>query len=195
MAGNTFKIIFLVGLTAYLFGIYGPSAQRYKRSKVTASRTRVFDATLDISMFLVWQVLPLIYVFAPWLDAANYVRPVWAGWIGAAIFAAALFLLWRAYADLGRNWSPKIDVLAGQKLVTDGIYRWIRHPIYAGIWLWSIAQPLLIHNWIALGMLVLFLPLYLIRVPREERMMLEHFGEEYRLYMNRTGRVIPRLSR
>jgi protein-S-isoprenylcysteine O-methyltransferase Ste14 len=59
---------------------------------------------------------------------------------------------------------------------------------------WGFAQALLLQNWIAgLSMLVFFLPVYLYRVPREEQMMLEHFGEEYRSYMNRTGRIIPRL--
>jgi len=66
--------------------------------------------------------------------------------------------------DLGRNWSPKIDVIEGQKLVTDGVYRTLRHPIYAGMWLWGLAQPLLIHNWIAgFALLVTFTPLYLLR--------------------------------
>jgi protein-S-isoprenylcysteine O-methyltransferase Ste14 len=54
---------------------------------------------------------------------------------------------------------------------------------------------LLLQNWIAgWASLVLFLPVYLLRVPREEQMMLDEFAEEYRTYMNRTGRVIPRLG-
>jgi protein-S-isoprenylcysteine O-methyltransferase Ste14 len=61
--------------------------------------------------------------------------------------------------------------------------------------LWGISQALPIQNWSAgLASLVVFLPLYLLRVPHEERMMLEQFGEEYCLYMNRTGRVIPRFQ-
>jgi protein-S-isoprenylcysteine O-methyltransferase Ste14 len=44
------------------------------------------------------------------------------------------------------------------------------------------------------GLILLFIPLYLIRVPREERMMLEHFGDEYRDYVRRTGRIFPRAS-
>lgn len=84
--------------------------------------------------------------------------------------------------------------MAKHALVTQGIYRHMRHPIYAAQWLWGIAQPLLLQNWIAgLAGLVSFLPVYLYRVPREEQMMLEHFGEEYRSYMGRTGRIIPRL--
>ena len=66
--------------------------------------------------------------------------------------------------------------------------------MYASQRLWSIAQVLLLQNWIAgFASLVTFIPLYLWRVPQEEQMMLEHFGHEYRSYVERTGRVIPRM--
>jgi protein-S-isoprenylcysteine O-methyltransferase Ste14 len=65
--------------------------------------------------------------------------------------------------------------------------------MYAAHLLWGFAQVLLIQNWIAgLCSLVILLPFYLLRFPREERVMLKQFGEEYRSYMDRTGRVIPR---
>jgi protein-S-isoprenylcysteine O-methyltransferase Ste14 len=66
--------------------------------------------------------------------------------------------------------------------------------MYASQWLWSLAQMLLLPNWIAgWSSLATFLPLYLSRVPNEERMMLDHFGDAYRAYAERTGRVLPRL--
>ena len=82
------------------------------------------------------------------------------------------------------------------ELVTGGVYRHVRHPMYTSEWLWSTAQALLLRNWIAgPAGAASFLPLYVLRTPREERMMLEQFGEEYRAYMTRTGRVFPRLPR
>jgi protein-S-isoprenylcysteine O-methyltransferase Ste14 len=66
--------------------------------------------------------------------------------------------------------------------------------MYASEWLWGIAQALLLQNWVAgWASLALFTPLYGWRMPREERMMLDRFGEEYRAYINRTSRVVPRL--
>jgi protein-S-isoprenylcysteine O-methyltransferase Ste14 len=138
--------------------------------------------------------LPLVYLLTPWLDFADYRLPAWAGWAGAAVFAAALWLLWRSHADLGRHWSATLQVQQEHSLVTQGVYRSIRHPMYAAHWLWAVAQALLLQNWIAgPSMLVTFLPSYLVRVPREEQMMLDHFGQEYRQYMQRTGRVVPRV--
>jgi protein-S-isoprenylcysteine O-methyltransferase Ste14 len=67
--------------------------------------------------------------------------------------------------------------------------------MYAAIWLWGIGQALLLPNWLA-GPAALwsFLPMYLLRVPREERLMLDTFGDEYRAYAARTGRVFPKFQ-
>lgn len=137
--------------------------------------------------------LPLFYLFTPWLGFADYCLPEWMGWIGTAVFAMALLLLWRSHADLGRNWSAILQIKQEHSLVTDGIYRHIRHPMYAAHLLWAIAQGLLLENWLAgWAFLVVFVPLYLIRVPKEEHMMLEQFDEQYRQYISRTGKIIPR---
>jgi protein-S-isoprenylcysteine O-methyltransferase Ste14 len=81
------------------------------------------------------------------------------------------------------------------ELVTTGIYTHIRHPMYAAHLLWAVAQPLLLHNWLAgPGALVFFVPFLLIRISREELTMLDAFGQEYRAYVNRTGRLIPPLQ-
>ena len=80
------------------------------------------------------------------------------------------------------------------RLVTDGLYRYVRHPMYASFWLWAIAQALLIPNWIAgLAGLAGVAGLYFSRVGKEERLMQQAFGEEYRAYCATTGRVVPRL--
>lgn len=138
-------------------------------------------------------ILPLFNLFTVWLDFSDFAMPVWAGFIGAAVFVFALWLLWRSHADLGKAWSVTTEVKAGQKLISDGVYRYIRHPMYAAHLLWGVAQALLVWNWISgPASLIIFIPLYLLRVTREERMMLEQFGEEYKVYMYRTGRIIPR---
>jgi len=78
--------------------------------------------------------------------------------------------------------------------VTHGVFRHIRHPMYAAHWLWGIAQVFLLQNWIAgFSMLVTFLPSYLYRGRVEEEMMIDHFGDAYCEYMARTGRIIPQL--
>jgi len=78
------------------------------------------------------------------------------------------------------------------KLITSGIYRRIRHPMYTAFWLWAIAQACLLPNWFAgFAGLVGFGFLFFGRVEREEQMMLQTFGDDYREYMARTYRIIP----
>ena len=68
----------------------------------------------------------------------------------------------------------------------------MRHPMYAAFWLWAIAQALLLPNWIAgPAGLVGFGTLFFLRIRREEEMMIEIFGDEYRSYMRRTWKVLP----
>lgn len=193
MLDSIFEVIFLIGLFTYLFGVYRPSVRQYRRRKIADNRIKKSDFALDIITYVGWQFLPLLYVLTPWLDFANYHLPVGAQWVGVVLFVGSLFILWRSYTDLGLNWSPTLQITERHSLVTSGVYQCIRHPIYAALWLWCCAQPLLLSNWISGFALVVVFPfLYVIRVPREERMMLDTFGEEYQSYMDRTGRIVPR---
>jgi protein-S-isoprenylcysteine O-methyltransferase Ste14 len=148
-------------------------------------------------LFLLWGgmfVLPILYAATNWLDFANYTLPAWAGWLGAALIVGAVFVFWRAHADLGLNWSPTLEIREKHTLITRGIYSVIRHPMYASQLLWSVAQILLLQNWIAgFSSLLVFFPFYFMRVPAEERLMLEQFGDQYRSYMQKVGGVFPKL--
>jgi protein-S-isoprenylcysteine O-methyltransferase Ste14 len=195
MSSSFFQGVYF-GLVVVASGIRVVYTTRYKKISVAEDHKTVLDALLTglpgFGMF----ILPLIYVLTPWLDFADYHLPTWAGWIGVAIFALAVWLLWRSHADLARNWSPRLELLESHSLVTDGVFRHIRHPMYAAHLLWGIAQVFLLQNWIAgFSMLVTWLPGYFYRTRVEERMMIDHFGDEYRSYMERTGRVFPRLQR
>jgi len=191
MFDNEFEIVYLIGLVVGSV-IRKIHTRHYWKNKV-AFRGRTLADSLLVGVASVGMILPLFDLFSPWLDFANYRLPGWAGWLGAVVFVAALLLLWRSHVDLGRNWSVSPQIWESHTLATGGAFRYVRHPMYAAHWLWALAQALLLHNWMAgPAMLVCFLPLYLYRVPREEKMMLDHFGEEYRAYMRRTGRVIPR---
>ncbi|MCQ3975173.1 MAG: isoprenylcysteine carboxylmethyltransferase family protein [Anaerolineae bacterium] len=163
--------------------------------QIVESRNTTLEILLRFLAFVGVLVIPLIYVFTPLLDFADYQLPSWAGWTGTLVFAIALWLLWRSHADLGRNWSDTLEVRQGHQLITSGVYKYVRHPMYAAFWLWGVAQALLLPNWIAgWSHLLTFSALYFWRVPDEEQMMLDQFGEAYQAYMNRTGRIIPRLN-
>ncbi len=191
---NSFEVIFLAGFIIGLV-IRKVYTFRARGSKATSKHRSVVDIVL-LSAAGVGLAAPLFYLFTSWLDFADYDLPRWMGWMGTAVFAAALLLLWRSHVDLGLNWSGTLQVREGHTLVTAGVYRYMRHPMYSAHLLWAIAQALLIENWLAgWAFLAIFVPFCLIRIPREEQMMLDNFGEQYRQYMNHTGRLMPRLRR
>jgi protein-S-isoprenylcysteine O-methyltransferase Ste14 len=189
---DIFTAIYFVAIVAEMV-IRAPINQKRKQQKVTESRydsqEKILLLLLSIGMFFV----PIIYGATDWLDFANYSLPIWTRWLGVLLISLALFVFWRAHADLGLNWSPTLEIREHHDLVTQGIYGVIRHAMYASQWLWVIAQPLLLPNWIAgfLNLLV-FIPFYFLRVREEEKLMLEQFGEQYRSYMQKVGGVVPR---
>ena len=189
-----FKAIFLAGFVvgSVVRKIY---TFRCRHGKTVRKHKDIVDIILLIVAGL-GMVLPFFFIFTPLLEFADYHLPEWLGWIGTAVFAMALLLLWRSHADLGRNWSATLQIKQEHALVTNGIFRHIRHPMYAAHLLWAIAQGLLLENWLAgWAFLVVFVPLYLIRTPKEEQMMLEQFDEQYRRYITRTGGIIPRFRK
>ena len=139
-------------------------------------------------------------VFLPILHAARHV-PAFADrpqLLACATQAAALMVLglWffrRSHVDLGDSWSITLALNADHRLVTNGVYQVVRHPMYASLLLLGLGQALLVPNWIAglsgiaaLGLLIA------LRLPREEAMMTERFGDEYRDYQRRVGALWPR---
>lgn len=191
---QAWDLVFLVGFSVYVI-IRGVFERRTKGTVKLVSRRDARELTLMAILGVGTMLLPVLYVFTPWLGFADYPLPAWAPWCGMAVMSAALWLFWRSHADLGENWSITLEVREGHQLITHGVYRLIRHPMYAAIWLFSLAQGLLLHNWLAgWAALVLFALVYFGRTAREEQMMYECFGEEYRNYMRRTGRLLPRVG-
>ncbi len=188
----------LVWLAAFIAmcAIRTPHSLRNRANVVVEARKDAVELVLLASMFLAMMVLPLLHLATDVFRSADYVLPDWTIWVGAITQVPFLWLFWRSHADLGRNWSPGLEVREGHALVTHGVYARLRHPMYAAIWISALAQPLLIHNWIA-GFLVVpaFAAMWFLRVPHEEAMMCARFGDAYGIYSQRAGRLWPRTLR
>jgi protein-S-isoprenylcysteine O-methyltransferase Ste14 len=191
---QVWNLVFLIGMIVYV-SIRGVFGGRTKRNEKVVSRVDTRDRALVAVVFLGSIILPVLYLFTPWLGFADYRLPAFIPWCGAVVMVIALWLFWRAHVDLGLNWSITLEMRKDHELIVHGLYRRIRHPMYAAIFLFAVAQALLLQNWLAgWAGFVTFAILYLVRTPCEEKMMCEVFGESYRDYMQRTGRLWPRLK-
>ena len=136
----------------------------------------------------------LVWVATPVFRLADYPLRLGAFAPGTACLLLGLWLLYRSHADLGANWSVTLEVRDGHRLVTQGVYRRLRHPMYLALLLCGLGQALVLPNWLAgPAYLAAFALLVACRLGPEERLMAETFGADYRAYRARTRRLIPGL--
>jgi len=187
------KILWLLGLVTWCAIRYAPY-RRARRTKTAVERDHNREWVLLVTSFIGMFALPLIFVATGEPKFANYTIMAPQIVLGALICASAMWVFYRTHKELGRNWSATLEVREGHVLVTTGIYRSVRHPMYAGYWLWMLAQALLLANWVAgfAGLLAFGLHFFL-RIGREEQMLRERFGDAYADYMAKTSRIIPGL--
>ena len=170
-----------------------PYAKRTQANTITDKRAASTERLLLALVAIGGTFLPLVHLGTGLFSFADYRLPDWAVIVGTAVLVPAYWLFWRSHADLGRNWSATTELRQEHDLVTSGVYKRIRHPMYAAIWLIFLVQPLLVQNWIAgLAGPLAFAIMYFIRVPYEEAMMRDGFGEAYDTYCARAGRLFPR---
>jgi len=189
------NLVYLVGFIIYVT-IRGIYKQRTKGIVTAVNRVDGLERFLMILVIPGALLLPVVYLLTPWLSFADYHLPAAAPWLGVVLMIASLWLFWRSHHDLGQFWSVSLELREGHRLIREGVYRLIRHPMYSSIWIWCLAQGLMLENWLAgWYALVTFAVMYFIRTPREEQMLCEAFGDEYRDYMRQTGRLFPRWKR
>lgn len=147
-------------------------------------------------MFLILIGWLILYAINPiWVRALSIDIPNWLRWIGFALGLASLgFWSWTQVA-LGKEWSPQLQLRKEHHLVTSGPYTRIRHPLYTAMIGYGISVALVTANWFFVVFAIVTTAGLFARVPKEERMMIMEFEEEYKAYMQRTGRFFPEINR
>lgn len=193
---NTGVILYFVGL-AFSEALRLPRRYAHLQSRREwqlgngVSRESEFGVLFGIFIGL-W-MLPGVYAFTGLLDSHSYSVPESVVWIAIVVFLIGLVIRWQAHKTLAGMWSGTLELAQDHKLVTSGIYGYLRHPIYTSLILWALCQPVLLPNVVAgWSGFVAVLLLWLVRVPKEEAMMLTKFGDEYRQYAARTGKIVPK---
>ena len=119
--------------------------------------------------------------------------PIWLRWAGVMMgVVSGMLILW-TMGTLGTNLTDTVVTRERHTLVTDGPYRFVRHPFYDSVALWAGACAIMAANWFVLAGSAALVSLFVVRTAREEERLLARFGDAYRNYMNETGRFLPRL--
>jgi protein-S-isoprenylcysteine O-methyltransferase Ste14 len=168
------KTVTLVGIVVMIV-IRAPHGRQSRRVKVARSYKT-----------------PLIWVASPAFSFAEY--PLRKGPLAAGLtcLGGGLWLFFRSHADLGTNWSVTLELRQEHRLISHGVYRAIRHPMYSALILYSVGQAMVIPNWVAgFSYVIALAVLIALRLGAEEKMMAEQFGDAYATYAARTKRFVP----
>jgi protein-S-isoprenylcysteine O-methyltransferase Ste14 len=191
MTAEIAKAVWAFGVVAW-FVVRWPHQMKARKTPVARSAGGLRDRILLTISFTGLGIIPSIYVATGAPQFAEYAFSPLQGILGVLLMAAALILFRVTHKQLGRNWSVTLDTRKTHKLVDTGIYAHVRHPMYSAFWLLALAQAALLPNWFAgLAGPVAWSTLFFLRVGREEKLMIDTFGEQYRRYMLRTKRVLP----
>jgi protein-S-isoprenylcysteine O-methyltransferase Ste14 len=185
------KAIWLVGGIAWFF-VRLPHERRARKVPIARRAGGTRDKILLGCSLTGLAIIPFLYVVTGEPRFAERAFIPWIAWLGVLLILVALYLFYETHRQLGKYWSVTLNTRKKHKLIDSGIYSRIRHPMYTAFWLLALSQAALLPNWIGgFSGIVGWGILYFLRVGREERLMLDTFGEEYREYMRRTRRVIP----
>jgi protein-S-isoprenylcysteine O-methyltransferase Ste14 len=169
-------------------------AHRGERAKPTTARRPAPLERVLVALMGIGFLLALVWATTPLLSAADYEPHPVAVASGAVAYALGLLLLYRSHRDLASQWSLTLGTREEHSLVTHGVYRRLRHPMYLALLLCGMGQLLVVSNFVAgPAYLAAALLLVSLRIATEERMMAEAFGDRYRAYAAQTRRLVPGL--
>jgi protein-S-isoprenylcysteine O-methyltransferase Ste14 len=155
-------------------------------------RERWLLIVIRIRSFLLITFLVLYILNPPWIGVFSLPFPGWSRWIGLVTGVLSLIFYGWSRGTLGKVWSSYLQLQKEHFLVTTGPYARVRHPIYLAIVCYLFSITLVAANWLLFAFLVVSVVVLSVRIPKEEQMMIERFGEEYKAYMRRTGRLFPK---
>lgn len=193
-ADLAFKIILILMYTVFSIIRIRYQVRARKAGLVTViSESRKYSILL--SLLICYEVVTL-FLFLLYPEALSFAMlplPLWLQILGIIIGAAALLLFIWVHRHLGKNFSINLKVYSEQQLVYTGPYSRVRHPMYTAFYMLHIAAFLLTANWfIGVTWIAGLTVIIFLRIGREEKMMLEIFGDRYMVYMERTGRFLPK---
>ncbi len=191
-----FIVILVLGFVTVLpVGLYHRLKAHAANDKLDRRQEGIFILLTLRPIALLKMSGMLAFVIHPaWMAWSSVGLPSWLRWIGVPLGVMAAALLIVTFRFIGTNITDTVVTRARHTLVTDGPYRFVRHPFYVATALAMAANSLVTANWFLAVTGAVAVALIAIRTRTEEQKLLERFGDEYRHYMQRTGRFIPRLQ-
>ena len=163
----------------------------FKRAGRATGRDRL---TLPLLWLVISASIWLAFYCRAHFPEARVPAPLTFYLIGLALFVVGLMIRWVAIIHLGRFFTVNVAIAQDHKLITDGPYRYVRHPSYSGAFLIFLGLALCLQNFYSLVAILLPISIAFVwRIHVEENALRATFGERYRDYATSTRRVFPRI--
>jgi protein-S-isoprenylcysteine O-methyltransferase Ste14 len=193
----TFRAVLVVGfLMVLIITLYHRLRSWASKERLDRRKEGLFVlATLRPVGLLLWLGVFAYLINPAWMAWSSVPLPAWVRWFGVAVYAVGVWLLTWTLRRLGTNLTDTVVTRREHTLVTRGPYRWVRHPFYDAMALLIVAIALIAANWFVLVAGAVVFVLLAVRTQTEEQQLVARFGEEYRAYMENTGRFVPKRRR
>lgn len=190
---SMFRAALLIALAVFVpFAVYrrarsvtNEKLDRWQEGAFILFGLRLSGLPMFVGM-VAWMIDP------QWMAWSSWPMPAWARWIGIALVACAGLLLVWTFHNLGKNLTDTVVTRREHSLVTTGPYQYVRHPFYVTFALGALGVSVTMENWFIL--IASFIPMSFLvaRTRIEEEKLIQRFGNDYRDYMRRVGRFVPR---
>lgn len=150
---------------------------------------------IKIGGLILW-FSPLAYLVNPnWMKWSQIGLADTVRWLGVVAGILCVFGIYWLFSSIGSGISPTSATRQHHRLVTSGPYRWVRHPLYTVGASLFISFGMMADNWFIAALGIMSFIGMALRTPKEEANLIAKFGDEYREYMKRTGRFLPRIGK
>lgn len=193
---QAFRLILIAGfVTVFPIGLYHRLRSQATGEKLDRRQEGLFILLTLRPLAAVRMVGVIIWLIDPaWMTWSAVALPIGLRWCGVGLGVVTAALLIWTFRTLDTNLTDTVVTRKNHTLVTSGPYRWVRHPFYLAFLMAMIADSLVMANWFLALTGGLAVSLIFIRTAREEANLLSRFGDDYRQYMETTGRFFPRLG-
>ena len=185
-------VLFLVGLGISIY--FRRKADVDSGEKISWESEGLFMIlALRIGGLVLWLSMLGYLIYPPLLAWSKVGLPEWLRWLGVGLGIICVFLIYWMFSNIGTGITPTVATRSEHKLVTKGPYRWIRHPLYTFGTLFFLSFALMADSWFIALLALTAIIILSLRLPNEEAHLIEKFGYEYREYMKRTGKFLPKI--
>ena len=181
-------LLIIIGIIRIYFGKHRLTTHYKKSLHPILERINSYLVSFGMIYF------PLMNIFFSFFEKFEFEVPTIIKIISVFILFLATIIFYLSHKELADNWSPFVEIKEKQKLIKTGIYKYIRHPMYLSMWIFAIFEGFVLSNYFLIIFAILsWTNLYFFRISNEEKIMIDTFGNEYKEYIENTGRILPKL--